>query len=73
MTTVWIEAALALAIATDGGSKTAAIQSICQRAHAGLIRSTAHTLTVGDERKSNVGLPKKFWWADQLIIIIIII
>jgi len=64
MKPVWIEAALALDIATDSGSKTAAIQSICQRAHAGLIRSTAHTFTTGDERKSNVGLPKKFWWAE---------
>lgn len=64
MKPVWIEAARALEIATDGGSKTAAIQSICERAHAGLIRCAAHILTVGDERKSNVGLPKKFWWAE---------
>jgi hypothetical protein len=64
MTPVWIDAALALDIATDGGSKPAAIQSICQRAHAGLIRSIARTLTTGEEQQSNVGLPKKFWWAE---------
>lgn len=64
MTPVWIEAALALNIASEGGSKTAAIHTICQRSHAGLIRSTARTLTTGKERQSNVGIPKKFWWAE---------
>ena len=63
MTTIWIEAALTLEIAANGGSTTTAAFTICERAHAGLIRTKAKTVFVGEEQKVESILPKNFWWA----------
>lgn len=63
MATIWIEATLALDIAANGGSKTSAVFTVCERAYAGLIRTKAKNVIVGDEQKGEGSLPKTFWWA----------
>lgn len=64
MAPIWIEAALALDIAANGGSKTAAQYTLCERAHASLIRTNAKLLVTKYERKENIDLPSYFWWAE---------
>lgn len=54
---------MALDIAANGGSKTTAVFTLCERAHAGLIRTTAKLLATKYEKKENVTLPEYFWWA----------
>lgn len=38
--------------------------SLCARAHAGLVRTKARLLIVGNDRAENVPIPAGFWWAE---------
>lgn len=53
----WIEAGTTLDIF---GNRMA----ICERCHAGLIRSRAQSFMRHDENLSDVELPREFWWAE---------
>lgn len=64
MASQWIDAATARRIVADGGSLSAAEDSICIRAHAGMLNSRAARLQYGDESKDNCPVPKEFWWAE---------
>lgn len=63
MATIWIEAPLAIKIASRGAHETLGALTICERAHAGLIRAKAKTLIVGGDARSNAEIGKGFWWA----------
>lgn len=64
MAPIWIEASLAVDIAANGGSKTAAQYTLCERAHAGLIRTLAKSLFVNEVRQTVDTIPCAFWWAN---------
>jgi hypothetical protein len=53
----WIEASKALELA---GSTHA----LCERANAGLVKSRARLLLIGNDRHENAVIPSTFWWAD---------
>lgn len=53
----WISAAQARAIANTK-------YGLCERAHAGLVRTRAALLVMGDARRDDVRLNKSFWWAE---------
>ena len=60
----WLPAYAALDRLVAAGFNThLARQAICERAHAGLIRSKAHLLKFDNEERSDHEIPKKFWWA----------
>ena len=63
MSTIWIEAALALKIASNGAHQTFGAFTLCERAYAGLIRAKAKTFIFGEDTKSDAEIPKGFWWA----------
>lgn len=63
MSTIWIEAALALKIASNGAHQTFGALTLCERAYAGLIRAKAKTFIFGEDTKSDAEIPKRFWWA----------
>src|SRR5690606_28115837 len=41
-------------------------QTICKRAHAGLVKARARLLVWHKERRENCDIPEQFWWADGL-------
>ena len=53
----WIEASRALELV---GSAYA----ICERASAGLIKSSSRLLLIGNDRHEDAVIPSKFWWAE---------
>lgn len=53
----WIEAGTALRV--FGNAK-----AICERCHAGLIRSRAQSFQRQDVEKLDVEVPREFWWAE---------
>jgi len=53
----WIEASRALELA---GSTYA----LCERASAGLVKSRAQLLLIGNDRHEDAVIPSKFWWAE---------
>lgn len=60
----WIDAATALEIVVaPTGSLRGGIESLCDRAHMGLVKSRAKLFVVGDRRTENADVPAKFWWA----------
>ena len=63
MSTIWIEAALALKIASNGAQQTFGAFTLCERAYAGLIRAKAKTFIFGEDTKSDAEIPTGFWWA----------
>ena len=63
MAIIWIEAALALKIASNGAHETFGAFTVCERAYAGLIRAKAKTIIFGKDTQSDAEIPKGFWWA----------
>lgn len=60
----WIDAATALEIVVaPTGNLRGGIESLCDRAHMGLVRSRAKLFVIGDRRAENADVPTKFWWA----------
>lgn len=53
----WISAAQARAIATTK-------YGLCERAHAGLLRTKAAFVVFGDTSRNDIELNKNFWWAE---------
>jgi hypothetical protein len=53
----WIDAAAALDLIKNP-------MAICERCHAGLIRSRANVLTSNEEKVHDVEVPRRFWWAE---------
>lgn len=54
---------MALDIAANGGSKTTAKHTLCERAYAGLIRTRARELFADDHAQTTKDIPSKFWWS----------
>lgn len=60
----WIPAALALQLVGDlPGNQNERI-AICTRAHAGLIKTRAELIIVGDDKLSDIVFPADFWWSE---------
>ena len=53
----WIEASRAMELV---GSRF----TLCERAKAGLVKSSARLLLIGNERHEGTEIPLKFWWAE---------
>lgn len=63
MQTQWIPAAKALAIVTTPNDQSSAIMALCTRANAGLIKTHARLLIIGNTSQENAEVPVEFWWA----------
>lgn len=60
----WITASKALSLVTGAlQSDYGAMLAICERAYAGLLKSTAEVLIVGGERREHAEIATSFWWA----------
>ena len=63
----WIGAATAVSLVIDGPHDLAGMRSLCARASDGLVQTKADLFILGEgrdeERKENVPIPPKFWWA----------
>jgi hypothetical protein len=64
MPTQWITADAARKLISNSPNESLAMLSLCARVHAGLVRTKARLLVVGDERKDNAPIPRAFWWAE---------
>ena len=53
----WIEASRALEL-------TGSTYRLCERSKAGLVKSRAQLLLIGNERHEGTEIPSKFWWAE---------
>jgi hypothetical protein len=60
----WISAAEAFSILKPACGTYLARNTICKRAHHGLIRSRAQHFTMAGKSCDNVEIPKQFWWAE---------
>ena len=60
----WITAAEALRVLTPVFGGYTAKLTICQRAHAGLIRARAERFIIDDNSAGAREVPKEFWWAE---------
>ncbi len=60
----WVSAADALTLLESRFSAFAAARRICERAHAGLIRSRAESFQVDGRAHQSFDIPKEFWWAE---------
>jgi hypothetical protein len=61
----WIAAAEAVRLLKPVfGGEHAAQQTICKRAHSGLIRARADRFMVGDVSRNATEVPKDLWWAE---------
>lgn len=62
----WIPAVKARSlVARETGGEYPATLAICARAHAGLLKSKAALLIVGEDRRAEQALvPSDFWWAE---------
>ena len=61
----WITAAETLRLLTPVfDSEYAAKMTICQRAHAGLIRARAERFIIDDQSAGSRKIPEDFWWAE---------
>ena len=38
--------------------------ALCERASAGLVKSRARLLSIGNNRHEDAVMPSKFWWAE---------
>ncbi|WP_394999192.1 hypothetical protein [Sphingomonas sp.] len=64
MQTQWIPARAALAAVKVPNDPFSAINALCTRANAGLVKARARLLVVGDTREENAAVPAEFWWAE---------
>lgn len=64
MPTQWIAAHVARKLVINPPSEWAEMLALCVRAHAGLVRTKARLLIVGDDRCENTPIPRAFWWAE---------
>jgi hypothetical protein len=61
----WIRAAQAVQLLKPvNKSEYMAQQTICKRAHGGMIRARGEKFMVGDRAKNNFDIPAEFWWAE---------
>ena len=61
----WVPASRALSfMARELGGEYPAILAICERAHAGLLRTHAQLYIAPDQRLERATVPSEFWWAE---------
>lgn len=60
----WISAAETIRLAKATLTSSRAAISLATRAYAGLLRTWAEHLTVGDKKWDRVEIPESFWWAN---------
>lgn len=59
----WISAAEAMRLLRVPYGHTAR-ETICKRAHAGLVRARARMIVLDDKPQEETVIPRKFWWAE---------
>lgn len=60
----WVTASEAVAMLQPALFESQARERICERAHAGLIRTRAEHFQKGGDTVADVEIPREFWWAE---------
>lgn len=62
--TDWLSASETIRLVRTATLSPRSHETICTRAHAGLIRARAELLLLGVDKRENSEVPKQFWWAE---------